>query len=566
MSDSDSGSDSSSSSGSSSTSSSSRSSASSKSSKSSRSSASSKNSAAEFQRPKPGQESSSSSESSSSESESSKSSVSKKSDKVEVKEVAVVRAPQQSDSESDSSQSSKSSKSTKASSKSSKSSSDSESSSSASESELKKPKAVAEEEINGEESSSSSSSITSSSDGSSSSSSSSSGSESSSSESDTSSSDSEASERSSKDKDTLKKPKSQTANPNDVNLTIDDKPRAQVQVADKEEDPEVAKNFWVRFGKATDKIFFNYKFVPVTGFFTIILCVIFSIVIDVRLSGSKHIPYGASFVTLLIGFLMWSVLLFIMALSRVRYANNIQVHPDNDYRFEKKLFNKEGARMGVFISFSIVFALFFVFIVLISVHVDKSPSPFASWKPVFIPLWIALGFIALGITFGWRLMKSAVALLCHLLITGCTTAVCIVIYLKIQGHYSVNATWYKALVPLWLLDFVLLILLLWHTFARAVFTSMPHFTSTLSKSKKEKPPSKFRDQAASLPIGVAGVFMLLFQVTIVCKTEGVFVGDYNISWSIVWLWFWLSCAFGIVWVLTYRFRPAPMKMQRLTKV
>lgn len=341
--------------------------------------------------------------------------------------------------------------------------------------------------------------------------------------------------------------------------------RTIIDVKDLDEDPAVANNFWVKLGKKTDKVFFHRYWVPIIGTLTILLAVIFSIIIDCKLHGNTHVSYGGSFVPLLIMFLIWAVIFIVMALNRVRYAINIIRLPGEEFKFKKSLFNKEGARIGIYTCSALVMLLWFVYLILISATVDN--GKWTSWKQAFVPLWISLAFILIGTMLLFKLVRRTIVAVLIFMIGGCVTALLIVIFVKVQGHYGVNATWYKALVPLWVLDFLLLILIFWHVFARAVFNDMPHFVSKFHKSKKEKPPvDGFGDQFASLPIAIAGVFMLLFQVVIVCKVEGVFAGRYYFSWSIVWLWFWLSCAFLEIWVLTYRFRPDPLTAQKLTRV
>lgn len=267
--------------------------------------------------------------------------------------------------------------------------------------------------------------------------------------------------------------------------------------------------------------------------------------------------FSYTFIPLWIGFAFWAAAITLMGLNRGRFALNIMRHPDNDYLFEKKLFNKEGARMGMFFSFAIVMILALVYLILLAVKVDSAMGgPFTNWKRVFIPLWIALGFTFIGILFAFRLLRSWVAFLSQVIITGCCTAICATIYMKIEGRYPASASWYKCLVPLWLLDAVLLSLLFWHVFVRTVFVNSPHPITTLAKSKKQPIPETLRDQAASVPLGVCGVFICLFEVNCVIKAEGVW-DEWNLPWSLIWLWWWLACLFGWVWCLTYRFRPRP---------
>lgn len=331
---------------------------------------------------------------------------------------------------------------------------------------------------------------------------------------------------------------------------------------DAEEDPAIANNKWVKLGKFFDKLWFSKKFIPVTGSITLFLLVVFSILLDIRVSGEKGLPAGISLIFILIGLLMWAILLFCMGLSRVRYALNIQMVPENGSLFEKSVFNKEGARVAAFYSFALSFILLFVFTILISVHVDT--PKWATWTETFIPLWIALGFIGLGVTFTARLLKSYVTLFFHIVITAAMTALSIVVFNKLQGH--ITASLYKVLVPLWFFDFFLAIFLLWHVASRLI-SAIPHFVPVFSKSKKEREPDTARDSLASVPLAIAGMFALLFQVCVVIKEENVFIGKYNVTWSVVWLWFWLACAFAWAWCFIYKYKTTSNRSaKRVSKV
>jgi len=340
-----------------------------------------------------------------------------------------------------------------------------------------------------------------------------------------------------------------------------DEVRLSVQITPGDPDDDAAKNKWAIFGHHADEFFFARKFLPVFGSLTIALLVVFSILIDIRLSGHKDLPYGVSFIFLMIGFFMWSFFLFAAALSRVRYAANIQIMPNNDRLFAKKWFNREGARMGALISFALALVLAFIFLILVSIKVDGKVSSFHSWRNPFICLWIMLALIGVGLLFSWRLVHGFLSIMTHILITAGMTVLAILVYLKIQGH--ITNSWYTCLIPLWILNFFLLVVLLWHVFVRTMCHTLAHPAQTFQKSDKgigkEPKPVTMQDRASSIPLGVAGVFMFLFQVVIVAFSEGVFSYKYHVTWSFVWIWFWLACFFAFIFVLTFQYKPPPSR-------
>lgn len=370
----------------------------------------------------------------------------------------------------------------------------------------------------------------------------------------TSSSDTDSETAQRADQDTMKRDK--PVDHNDVELIERNR-----QITDmKFEDPN-ANNFWVRLGLRLDRIYYNKYTFGIVGLWSILLCVVFSILCDLSLSG-YGIPYGISFIFLLILFLFWAFVVLTFAASRMRYTLNLQPLPDSDSTFEKKWFNKEGARIVMFLCIVVVLLLFFVHLILISVHVDSDSSPWDNWGPVFIPVWIALAFILIATVCSFRLMKGFVSFVLFFIIFGCITAQTIVILLKINGHIS--QSWYKALVPLWLMNFAVLILIFWHAAARTMFHTAPHFIGVCHKSKKERAPvDSCRDQASALPIAVAGVFLFLFQVCCVIKAEGVLYVRYNIPWSLIWLWFWIAALFLSIWVVIYKLQASPARAQRV---